>query len=247
MYGKIMGAGMGWALGGPLGAVLGYFIGSSLEGKAQTGDYRGRKSSIYDRSHTTANPAGDFTGALVVLFAAVAKADKKILDSELRYIRQYFTEKFGEDNAADAMGLFNHAVKQNFDHWSIAHQIKQHLDYYSRLQLLQMLFGLAYADGEIHPEENRVLHDISDRLGVKPEDRKSIRAIYFKDKDGPYKVLGVTNQASDDEIRKAYRSLVVKYHPDKVSHLGEEFVKIAEEKFVAVKAAYDEIKKERSL
>lgn len=246
MMGKLMGAGMGWALGGPLGAVIGYFVGSSLEGRARTGDYRAQKRTVYDRSETTPNPAGDFTGALVVLFAAVAKADHKIHDSELRYIRQYFTEKFGEDNAGDAMDLFNHAVKQKFDHWSIAHQVKQHLDYYSRLQLMQMLFGLAYADGEIHPEENRVLHDISERLGIKPGDHESIMAVYFKDKDGPYKVLGVTSEASDDEIKKAYRSLVVKYHPDKVSHLGEEFVKIAGEKFVAVKAAYDKIKKERS-
>ena len=244
MLGKILGAGIGWGLMGPLGAILGYFVASSFDGRSSS--FSGtRRQTIYDRQAADPNPAGSIAGALVVLFAAVARADRKIHAKEVQFIQKYFTEKFGTQNAADMMALFNHSVKQSFDHVAVAYQVKQHSDYYSRLQLLQMLYGLAQADGQIDADENRVIGDIAEALGIKARDHESLRAIYSQEDTGPYKVLGIKPEATNDEIKSAYRSLVRKYHPDKVSHLGEEFVNIAQEKFKAVKGAYDRVKKER--
>ena len=244
MLGKILGAGIGWGLMGPLGAILGYFIASSFDGRSSA--FSGtRTRTVYDRQAADPNPAGSFAGALVVLFAAVARADRKIHAKEVEFIQKYLTDKFGRQNSADMMALFNHSVKQSFDHVAVAYQVKQHVDYYSRLQLLQMLYGLAQADGQIDAEENRVIGDIAEALGIKARDHESIRAIYSQQDTSPYKVLGLKHEATNDEIKSAYRSLVRKYHPDKVSHLGEEFVNIAQEKFKAVKKAYDLIKKER--
>ena len=62
-----------------------------------------------------------------------------------------------------------------------------------------------------------------------------------------YDVLGVSKSSSADQIKSAYRKLAVKYHPDKVSHLGNEVKKIAEEKFKMVSQAYSNIKKSRSI
>ena len=244
MLGKILGAGIGWGLMGPLGAILGYFVASSFSGRSSSFSETNRQT-IYDRQAADPNPAGSFAGALVVLFAAVARADRKIHPKELDFIQKYLKDKFGSQNSADMMALFNHAVKQSFDHVAVAYQVKQHVDYYSRLQLLQMLYGLAQADGKIDDEENRVIGDIAEALGIKARDHQSIRAIYDKEDTGPYKILGLKPEATNDEIKSAYRSLVRKYHPDKVSHLGDEFVQIAQEKFKAVKEAYDTLKNER--
>mgnify|MGYP000579513840 CR=1 FL=1 len=62
-----------------------------------------------------------------------------------------------------------------------------------------------------------------------------------------YEVLGVGKNASDEELKKAYRKLAMKYHPDKVRGLGESHEKAAAEKFIAVQEAYDHIKKDRGI
>ena len=63
------------------------------------------------------------------------------------------------------------------------------------------------------------------------------------DADSPYRVLGVAPDASQDDIRQAYRRLAAQYHPDKVTHLGAELRDLAEQKFKAIQAAYDTLKK----
>ena len=59
----------------------------------------------------------------------------------------------------------------------------------------------------------------------------------------PYKVLGVPPDASDDEIKKAYRALARKYHPD--NYNGSDLADLAEEKMKEVNEAYDAVKKMR--
>ena len=63
--------------------------------------------------------------------------------------------------------------------------------------------------------------------------------MFLKSTDSAYIILGVDRSATDDEIKKAYRKLAVKYHPDKVQHLGKEFQELAHERFTAINKAYE--------
>ena len=71
--------------------------------------------------------------------------------------------------------------------------------------------------------------------------------MFAKDEEAIFRVLEILPDASNDEIKKAYRKMANKYHPDKVSHLGKEMQKMAEEKFKAVNDAYQRLKKDRNI
>ena len=121
------------------------------------------------------------------------------------------------------------------------------MDYSSRLQLLHLLFGVSASDTKIHPSELNLIEKISGYLGISSNDFLSIRNMFIPETDSAYKILEIDPSASNDEVKKAYRTMAMKYHPDKVSHLGEDFRKTADEKFKKVNEAYEKIKKERNI
>ena len=115
--------------------------------------------------------------------------------------------------------------------------------------ILHFLFSLAHADGELHPAEDRLLARLASELGIHAADVRSIAAMFASKADpgADYRVLEVSPNASDDDVRRAYRRMSMKHHPDKVAHLGAEFQKAATEKFQRVNAAYAAIKKARGM
>jgi DnaJ like chaperone protein len=121
------------------------------------------------------------------------------------------------------------------------------MDYASRLQLMHLLFGVAGADGSFHSSEIKIIEMISTNLGISTSDYCSIRNMFIPETDSAYKILEIEPSATNEELKKAYRKIALKYHPDKVSHLGEDFRKTADEKFKKVNEAYEKIKKERNL
>jgi DnaJ like chaperone protein len=121
------------------------------------------------------------------------------------------------------------------------------MDHASRLQLIHYLFGLSQSDGHVHPDEVQTVKNIANWLGISSIDYESIQAMFVKNSESAYKILEITPQATDEEVRKAYKRMAVKHHPDKVHHLGEDVQKAASEKFKEVNAAYEQIKKERGL
>ena len=121
------------------------------------------------------------------------------------------------------------------------------MDYSSRLQLLHYLFGIANSDGRISAEELSVINTISDYMGITNSDFQSVKAMFIKETDSAYKILGVDVNASDEEVKKAYREMAKKNHPDLVSNLGDEVRQAAEKKFQEINAAYETIKKQRGL
>ena len=121
------------------------------------------------------------------------------------------------------------------------------MDHPSRLQMIHILFELSKADGEVHVSEVEIIDKISSYLGISNIDFESIHAMFFKDTKSAYKILEISSEATDNEVKKAFRKMATKFHPDKVHHLGEEFQKMAEEKFKAVNEAYEEIKKSRQI
>ncbi|MFP4447893.1 MAG: TerB family tellurite resistance protein [Bacteroidales bacterium] len=234
---KWIAGGLGWAFLGPIGGILGFVLGSLVDESST----QGAKSGY---SMTT---TGSFSVSLLVLVAAVMKADNRVMRSELNYVKRFFIENFGEESAAEALKMLRDLIKQNIPINEVCQQIKQNMDYSSRLQLLHFLYGIANADGQIHESELRIINRIANGIGIGIKDRNSIQSMFIEDTDYTYKILEVEPSASDEEIKKAYRKMANKYHPDKVSHLGEDFQKVAHQKFRKVNEAYEKIKKERNI
>ncbi len=218
---------------GPIGGIVGFALGSVFDRTDVTGRATGPTTS------------GDFAMSLLVLVAAVMKADGKVMQSELDYVKTYFTRNFGTAAAGEAMIYLRDLLKQQIPVNDVCRQIQQRLDYSSRLQLLHFLYGISMADGSIHPEEMKVIDRISANLGISQKDTQSIRSMFVEEVDSSYKILEIDKNASVDDIKKAYRKMANKYHPDKVSYLGEEFKKVAKEKFQKVNEAYEKLKRER--
>jgi DnaJ like chaperone protein len=234
-YGKWIGGGLGWAFGGPIGAILGFAIGSMFDSA---------KKGKYEHGRTR---SGDFGVSLLILSAAVMKADGKVLKSEVDFVKRFFVRQFGVEETRKKMLLLKEILKQNIPVQDVCLQIRQYMDIASRLQLMHFLFGTALADGHIDTSEINVIHFIAGYLGISQGDYDSIKAMFVKDTESAYKILEIYPDASDQEVKAAYRKMAVKYHPDKVAHLGGKIQKVAKEKFQQLNNAYGEIKKERMM
>ncbi|MBM3434980.1 MAG: molecular chaperone DjiA [Bacteroidetes bacterium] len=245
-YGKWVGMGLGWALGGPIGGILGLVFGSMYDGM-QSGTFAYQGQQPYDSPGAKQTRPGDFAASLIVLAAAVMNADGKVLKGELDYVKEFFRRQFGEKLAMENMLVLRELLKQDIDVRQVSQQIYSFMDHSSRLQLLHFLFGISSADGHVHSQEVEMIRKISDYLGIRTADFESLKAMFYKDVYSAYKILETTPDANEEELKKAYRKMATKYHPDKVSHLGEEFQKAANEKFQKVNVAWEQIKKERGI
>ena len=236
---KIFWGGLGWVLGGPIGAIIGYSM-------AGMNTQRGSSASYFESNRYPKTQPGDFMISLLVLFAAVMKADNRMLKSELDYVKEFLSKEFSKKQVHDSMILFKDILKQSYPLKDVCRQIARSMDHPSRLELIHILFGLSLADGNIHANEEKLIHTISNYLNINHNDFSSIKAMFIKDFESDYKILEISPDSSDEEVKKAYRKMAVKYHPDKVNHLGQEVKSLAEEKFKMVNEAYSNIKKNRN-
>jgi len=246
-FAKWLGASLGWSFGGPIGGILGFVLGSFIDGFSEVDmkDFR-QKIPQGDRGSTT--KSGDFELSLLVLAAVVIKANGKVDRRELSFVRQSFTSMYGTARAKNAFKLFNGIIKKNdISTRQVCMQIRQRMDHASRLQLIHFLFGIAKADGLVSEVEIQTIHRIAGYLYINQRDFDSIKAMFHNEVNSAYKILEINKSATDDEVKKAYRRLVKKHHPDKLRHLGEEHVKGAEEKFRQIQKAYEKIQNERGI
>ncbi len=231
------------------GAILGFFIGYMIEiyiraqskGSARTSG--SQPYSTYTRSHIQS----EFEINLLSLSAVVIKADGQISQRELDYVRVFFVQQFGKNRANTAFKIFNEKIKKHsLNLPDICNHLRRYTVYEMRLQILHFLFGIANADGRIHQAEENVLREIAKRLNLHQGDFESIKAMFStKSPESAYKILEVAPNAPETEIKKAYRQMVKKYHPDKLAGMDEAYIKGAREKFEKVQEAYEQIRKER--
>ena len=241
---KWIGAGLGFSLGGPIGSILGYAVGSFISGFSKEDIENAKRFS----AGSVNTQSGDFEISLLILSALVIKADGKVNEAELVYVRSHFKRMYGEERANNAFKLFKGFIKSNqISTRQVCLQIKQNITHASRLQLIHFLFGIAKADGIVTEAEVDVIKTIAGYLGVSQYDFESIKAMFYDSTDSSYRILGIDKTATDLEVKKAYRKMAKKYHPDKLQHLGEQLKKGAEDKFKEVQKAYDTIQKERGL
>lgn len=224
------------------GAIIGFIIGSFLDNISV-------RKITFDTyySDTRVSPA-DFEMHFISLCALVIKADGKVNQAELEYVKNYFLSTYGKEKANVIFRTFNEIIKKReVKADRIAAYLATRVRYEVRLQLLHFLFGIAKADGVVSSNEVTQIEFISRYLRILQRDFDSIRAMFIEEAGRAYKILEVSKNASDLEIKKAYRNMVKKYHPDKVITEDEAIKKGAEEKFKEVQKAYEQIQKEREL
>ncbi|WP_319481798.1 TerB family tellurite resistance protein [uncultured Draconibacterium sp.] len=243
-FGKWIGAGLGWVMtaGSPLGAIIGFTLGAMVDG-GKSAFNTGARTGYSSRTTTT----GGYVMSLLVLVAAVMKADGKVLKSELDYVKKFMVHNFGEDSAQEAIKMLRDLLNQTIPVNEVCQQIKANMNYSARLQLVHFLFGIAQADGQVDVEEQKLITHICNQMGIGNNDFESIQAMFVPNTDSDYKILEIDRSASNDDLKKAYRRMAMKYHPDKVSTLGNEVQNAAKEKFQKVNQAYENIKKERKI
>jgi DnaJ like chaperone protein len=241
-YGKLLGGVLGWAMLGPIGGLLGFAIGSVIDNATMDVTVMGNDDQPPVRTRS-----GDFMASLLILSAAVMKADNKVLKSEVDYVKTFLLKQFGPEKTTEQMLILRDLLEKHIPLNEVCAQIRMYMDMSSRLQLIHYLFGISLSDGQAHDQEIEVIKTIAFSLGINPSDFNSIKAMFVKDTNADYKILEVTPEVSDEELKKAYRKMAVKFHPDKVSHLGEDVQQSAKEKFQRVAQAYENIKKTRGI
>lgn len=233
-WGKWIGGGIGWALFGPIGALFGFAAGAIID------------SDEYVKTAKNTSTRGDFIASLLVLIAAVIKADGTVKRTELNYVNTFLIELLGKEEAQEALLSLRDILKKEIPIEQICLQINSHLDYSSKLQLIHLLIGISKSDDFIDNKEIDLIKRIAYLLSIS---KLTIESLFNVNSsiDNAYKILEVLPNATDNEIKKAYRKLAIEHHPDKVSYLGEEIQKKAQEKFKKINEAYELIKKQRGI
>ena len=226
------------------GAILGFLVGSLLD--SSNIEVKGGFNKTFGKQERVT--PGDFELNLLSLCSIVIKADGRVNQTELDYVRQYFVSAYGKERANATFRTFNEVIKnREISSQRICMFLAQRTQYAARLQILHFLFGIANADGHVSESEAIEIQKMAGFMRVGFRDFESIKAMFFKTGDQHYKILEIDKSATDAEVKKAYRTMAKKYHPDKVQHLDEVHIKGAEAKFKEVQKAYEQIRNERGL
>ena len=266
---------LGWVSGGPIGALIGFLLGSFVDtgldamrqitgggfpgqggssgypGGGYAGGYPGgstyQRQTTGSRGYTATEQRNSFMVSLLVLSSAVIKADGRIVQSELDHVRSFIRSNFGDAAVSDAMRILDELNRKEVNIYEVGAQIATYMNYSQRLQLFHYLAQIANADGDFSKSEKSVLEAIASAIRLNASDASSVIAMFYKDADSAYAVLEISPNATDDEVKSAYRRMAMKNHPDKVATLGPEVQKAAEEKFRKIQEAYETIKKQRGM
>lgn len=248
--GKWIAGGLGFVLGGPIGAVIGFVLGglfdASVEALPNSEEQSYQRSDNYQRVRPT--PA-DIRICILILISCVMKADGHVKKTELEVVKGFLRKNYAENDAKQALQMLKSLLEQQIDHIRVAQQIRVNVNYSTRLEILHFLLDLAHVDGEYASQERYVIEQITAALGLSSADYRSLLALYSKQQDPnwAYQALEIEPSATDEEVKKAYRRMAMKYHPDKVASAGDEVRQKATEKFRAINEAYEHIKTLRGI
>jgi len=235
--GEWIGCRLGWEVGGPAGCLVGFIVGTVIDSfEIRLFRKSGKQTAM-----------GDFATNLLMVIAAVMKAKEPVTKQKTNMVKVFLKQHFGEKEASKALTQLYKLLKQKIPLENACAMVHDYLDYSSRLQLTHFLFSLANADGTVSEAEKNMLGIINHGLKIDTSDKRTVGSMFVADDSimKAYNILGVHGAASINDIKKAYRSLAAKYHPDKVAYLGEELKKAANEKFQQLSRAYETVKKER--
>jgi DnaJ like chaperone protein len=250
--GKLIGALLG-ALAGPMGSILGGLLGHLYDRATEEAEGQSPRRSAPAGSPETDTITGgqlSFLASLIGLSIAVASADGRVRVSEVAALKVFFRENFpyGEDDQQVLARMIDETflARERLEVDELCRHFRAASSAYGRRLLVRLLLRIGSADtAGLLPAEERLIRRIAGQLGLGPVEYDSLAAEFMPQGGWEFRVLGVEPSASDEEVRSAYRRLAAENHPDRVSSLGEEFVRVAEEKFKAVQEAYDRIRQSR--
>ena len=258
--GKWIGGIVGFMAAGPLGALAGYAIGSMLENNNEN-NYNGGGygDQTYEPSNSAYGQRNSFLFSMLVMASYIIKADGKVMHSEMEFVRQFLRMNFGEVAVSEGnhilLNLFEQRKRMDANNplafkntiYECGVQIKNNLGYEERLQLLSFLAKIAQSDGHVCKEEIEALKEVALAMGLSVQEVESMLNLGGNTLEQAYKVLEIDSTATDDEVKKAYRKMALKHHPDCVATLGEDVKKAAEEKFQQINNAKELIFKARGI
>lgn len=247
IFGKLIGGAAGLALGGPIGLLIGIAAGHLVDHTARRALGRVAEQAKIDplqRRHVA------FTVALIALAAKMAKADGVVTRDEIDVFKRVF--RIPEGELSQVGRIFDAARSEATGHEPYADQVATIFRGNTRVleELLLALAAVAAADRSIHAAERRFLEDVAERFGLGPDSVARVLGTVMPDSGpDPYKVLGVTTDSTDAEIKSAYRTLIRENHPDRLMAEGvpKEMIELATKETQAINAAYDRIARERGL
>ena len=260
-WGKLLGGTFGFMLGGPIGALFGAALGHGFD-RGISSNLRALPEADAQATRKERAQAAFFTATFGVM-GHIAKADGRVSPEEIR-LAGAVMDQLGMrgDMRTAARHLFNEGKAPDFPLDDILAQLRRECRYSLNLARLfvEIQLRAAYADGTVHPAERRLLDHIAGGLGLAAHElaqlERMVRAqIGPGDPDAPLStedacaVLGVSPDASDVEVKRAYRRLMNRHHPDKLVAKGlpEEMMRAATEKTREIKAAYERVKEARGL
>lgn len=261
-YYKWIGAFLGFYLGrfSFLGAIVGFLIGGFVDNFQRAAKYlnetndQGQQqrfrggADFFQHYQQQQAQRFDLPTIMLILSAAVMKADKKVLKTELQFVKNFMSQQFGPQfNNEHLQRLKEYINKDQLPLEQLCTELKMRAPSQVREQLVQYLFGIAKSDGHVSQSEERVIKHIALMMGVQTGAYQNMQQQNFRNITEYYSILGLSADATDIEIKKAYRKLAVRYHPDKVSQLDTSEQENAKVKFQQIQDAYEAIKKERGM
>ncbi|MDH3688779.1 MAG: co-chaperone DjlA [Gammaproteobacteria bacterium] len=257
-WGKLIGGAFGFMFGGPLGALLGSALGHQFDrgmGKLEGGP--GVRIEDQERVQTAF-----FTAAFSVM-GHIAKADGQVSRDEIDMAEHVMTQmQLTPEQRKTAIRLFNEGKSPDFPLRDVMVQFRK--ECHRRSTLLRMFLEIqiqaGFADGRLDPKERQVLNEIASYLGfpqavfeqllqlIEGMRREGTGRPTKRSAEDAYKVLGVSKDATDAEVKRAYRRLMNQHHPDKLVAKGlpEEMIKLATEKTQKIREAYERVRELRA-
>ena len=207
------------------------------------------RNSVRSKNHNKLDHQVAFFAALFACLAKIAKADGQVTKEEINKIEDFITQKFNLDGEQRnfAINIFQKAKDDNVSFDAYAKQLASLLKSSpnSLMIFYELLFELAMADGELHPNEEKLLKKVPRIFGFNDGLYNQLFQKYGLKTQNFYEVLGVSKQMNFDEIRKIYLKKRREFHPDKLISKGlpEELIEKAKEKFIEIQEAYEELEK----
>lgn len=265
---RLIGAIIGLISSGFYGLIIGFVIGSYIDyamgGNSsqnnQNDDFTSRNSNSQFRGYNSNNYGGynsgsyggynpgapvDFKNSLLILIAAVMKADGRAMKSELDMVKSMLLRTYGEHETKIMLLQLRDYLKHNHNLTEVCRNLRNRMSYSPRLELIHILFRISRADGDISAAEIALIQTVATQLGISTPDYLSLKAMFVTTVDSDFKILDVSPNASEDEVKKAYRKLALRFHPDRLQGLTDSEKKSAEDKFIRVQKAYENIKKNK--